>query len=107
TGPVHTTTDLSSTTLAFSARSGGSGVAFAWYAAPGTADGLAWRGTARFTVPGAAWTRVAVEQQSFAWDLVEVTTGRVVEQAPAATLTDFTAARGAGPGHLLAGLGCD
>lgn len=108
-GPVHAVSSVADTTVAgFSARarSGGSGVAYVWYATPGLLPGQVWAGRADLTL-GSAWQTVDTTAASYTWELVTAATGVVVRDGGTSTIADFTDENGDGPGYLLAGFGCD
>lgn len=108
-GPVRQVASVAGTTVAgFSARAaqGGSGVAYVWYVAPGLLPGQAWAGRADLAA-GPVWQVVDTTAATYTWTLYEAATGAVLEDGGAHTIADFTAARGDGPGYLLAGFGCD
>jgi hypothetical protein len=92
----------------FSARAdqGATGVAYVWYATRGIEEGQAWAGRAELTV-GPTWQYVDSAAATYAWTLYDVGSGRVVEDGGSATISEFTAAHGDGPGYLLSGLGCN
>lgn len=108
-GPVHQVTSVAGTTVAeFSARaeSGGAGVAWVWYVAPGIQPGQAWAGRADLAT-GPVWAPVDTTTATYTWTLYDAATGAVAEDGGSHTVTDFTATHGDGPGYLLAGFGCD
>jgi hypothetical protein len=108
-GPVHRVESVADTTVAgFSARSeaGGAGVAYVWFVSPGLAPGQTWSGRADLDV-GPGWQQVDAAGATYTWTRYEAATGEVLEEAGSATVAEFTAEHGDGPGYLLAGLGCD
>jgi hypothetical protein len=108
-GPVHRVESVAATTVAgFSARSdsGGAGVAYVWFVSPGLAPGQTWAGRADLQV-GEGWQQVDAAGATYSWTRYEAATGEVLEEAGSATVAEFTAEHGDGPGYLLAGLGCD
>lgn len=108
-GPVRQVQSVAGTSVAgFSARAeqGATGVAWVWYAAPGLQPGQAWAGRAELSA-GPVWSYVDTRAATYSWTLYDAATGTVVEDGGSATIADFTAAHGDGPGYLLGGLGCD
>jgi hypothetical protein len=108
-GPVSRVDSVAGTSVAgFSARAdqGATGVAYVWMVTRGIEEGQAWSGRAEIAV-GPAWQYVDSAAATYNWNLYDVGSGRVVERGGTATIADFTAAHGDGPGYLLAGLGCD
>lgn len=108
-GPVRRVESVAGTTVAgFSARAdaGSAGVAYVWFVTPGLAPGQAWAGRADLAV-GTAWQQVDSAGASYTWTRYQAASGEVLEQAGPATIAEFTAVHGDGPGYLLAGLGCD
>lgn len=108
-GPVRRVESVASTTVAgFTARSdqGGAGVAYVWYSAPDLVPGQAWAGRADLRT-GPVWQYVDLASATYTWTRYDAATGAVVEDGGSATIADFTAAHGDGPGYLLAGFGCD
>lgn len=107
-GQVSIFDSVAAATQQFSIKApeGGAGVAWVWYVAPGLDPGQAWAGRADLQA-GPGWQRVAPDAASYAWHRVDATTGEVVEDAGSATIHDFTAVHGDGPGYVLGGFGCD
>lgn len=108
-GPVHRVDSVAATTVTgFAARAdqGSAGVAYVWFVAPGLEPGQAWAGRAPLSV-GPGWQQVETAGATYTWVLVDAASGQVLEDGGAATIAAFTAARGDGPGYLLAGFGCD
>ena len=108
-GPVRRVESVAGTSVAgFAARSdqGGDGVAYVWYSAPDLLPGQAWSGRATLQ-SGTAWRYVDAAAATYTWTRYHAATGEVVEDGGTATIADFTAAHGDGPGYLLAGFGCD
>lgn len=93
--------------LAVRAAAGSSGVAYVWYVAPGLLPGEVWAGRADLTATVDGWQELDAAAASYEWSRLEAGTGAVLEQAGVATMSDFAATHGDGPGYLLAGLGCD
>lgn len=93
--------------MAIRAAAGSSGVAYVWYRAAGMAPGEVWAGRADLSAAATGWQRLDAAAATYTWSRVVAATGAVSEQAGAATIDDFTAAHGDGPGYLMAGLGCD
>lgn len=94
-------------TLEVRASAGSSGVAYVWYLAPDMAEGEVWSGRADLTAVADGWQHVDAAAATYAWTRVDAATGSVLESPDAATIVDFAAENGDGPGYLLAGLGCD
>ncbi len=94
-------------TMAVSAAAGSRGVAYVWYRAAGMAPGEVWAGRADLTAVGSGWQSIDAAAATYTWSRVVGATGAVSEEPGAATIDDFTAAHGDGPGYLMAGLGCD
>ena len=108
-GPVRRVDSVAGTTVAgFAARAdhGGAGVAYVWYAPAGLQPGQAWAGRADLRT-GPVWQFVDSRAPAYAWTLYDTATGAVVADGGSATVADFTAEHGDGPGYLLAGFGCD
>ncbi len=108
-GPVRRVESVAGTTVAgFAARAdqGGAGVAYVWYSAPDLLPGQVWSGRATLQT-GAAWQYVDAAAATYTWSRYHAATGEVVEDGGTASIADFTAAHGDGPGYLLAGFGCD
>lgn len=108
-GPVRRVDSVAGTTVAgFAARAdqGGTGVAYVWYAPAGLQPGQAWAGRADLQA-GAGWQFADTRTPSYAWTLYDTASGAVVADGGRATVAEFTAANGDGPGYLLAGFGCD
>lgn len=108
-GPVRRVGSVAGTSVAgFAARAdeGGVGVAYVWYSAPDLLPGEVWSGRAALQT-GAAWQYVDAAAASYTWTRYHAATGEVVEDAGTASVADFTATHGDGPGYLLAGFGCD
>jgi len=93
--------------MAVRAAAGSSGVAYVWYVAPGLQPGEVWSGRADLTATVDGWQQIDGAAASYEWSRLEAATGAVQEQAGAATIDDFAAVHGDGPGYLMAGLGCD
>ena len=93
--------------MAVRAAAGSSGVAYVWYLAPDMAPGEVWAGRADLTATVDGWQQIDAAAASYEWSRMEAATGAVREQAGAATIDDFAADHGDGPGYLMAGLGCD
>ncbi|MEJ7794172.1 MAG: hypothetical protein WKF50_01355 [Nocardioides sp.] len=93
--------------MAVRAAAGSSGVAYVWYLAPGMQPGEVWAGRADLTATVDGWQQIDAAAASYDWSRLEAATGAVREQSGAATIDDFAAAHGDGPGYLMAGLGCD
>ena len=109
TGPVRRVESVAGTTVAgFAARAdaGGAGVAYVWYSAPDLLPGQAWAGRATLQT-GAAWQYVDAAAATYTWTRYDAGSGAVVEDAGSASIADFTARHGDGPGYLMAGFGCD
>jgi hypothetical protein len=107
-GPVTRVDSVAATTVAgFSARAdlGSTGVAYVWYVSPGLDQGQVWAGRADLAV-GSQWQYVDAAAATYTWTLYDAANGNVVEPGGRATMADFTAENGDGPGYLLSGLGC-
>jgi hypothetical protein len=108
-GPVTLVDSVAATTVAgFSARAdgGSTGVAYVWYVAPGIDQGQVWAGRADLAI-GPQWQYVDAAAATYRWDLYDAASGRALKPGGSATIADFTALNGDGPGYLLSGLGCD
>jgi hypothetical protein len=108
-GPVSLVDSVAATTVAgFSARAdgGSTGVAYVWYVAPGIEQGQVWAGRADLAV-GPQWQYVDAAAATYTWTLYDAANGNAVKPGGSATIGDFTAQNGDGPGYLLSGLGCD
>src|SRR5918994_1498705 len=108
-GPVTRVDSVAATTVAgFSARAdvGSAGVAYVWYVSPGLEPGQVWAGRADLSV-GPQWQYVDAAAAAYAWTLYDAGNGNVIKAGGNATMADFTAEKGDGPGYLLSGLGCD
>lgn len=108
-GAVHQTLSMAGlgrVAMSVSPERATTGVAYVWYVSPDLPAGQAWLGRADLTaVPG--------------WQQVDVGAARVTGQAPdratrgpqgapaTASLADFVAAHGDGPGYVVSGFGCD
>ena len=68
--------------------------------------GQVWAGRADLAV-GPQWQYVDAAAATYTWTLYNAASGNVVQPGGSATIADFTAENGDGPGYLLAGLGCD
>ncbi len=108
-GPVHYAESVAGTTVAqLSARAahGSTGVARVWMVTPGLKAGQAWSGRAELSA-GPGWQTVDAGAATYTWTRYDAATGEALEEAGRASIADFTAERGDGPGYLMAGLGCD
>lgn len=108
-GPVHYVDSVAATTVAgLSARAaeGSTGVAYVWFAPTGLDAGQAWVGRTDLAV-GPDWQEVDTATAAYTWTLYDTVAGRVVEDGGSFDIAAFTAARGDGPGYLMAGFGCD
>ena len=108
-GPVTQVDSVAATTVAgFSARAdlGSTGAAYVWYVSPGIEQGQVWAGRADLAV-GPQWQYVDAAAATYSWTLYDAQNGTVVQDGGPATIADFTAANGDGPGYMLSGLGCD
>ena len=108
-GPVTLVDSVAATTVAgFSARAdlGSTGAAYVWYVSPGIDRGQVWAGRADLAV-GPQWQYVDAAAATYTWTLYDADNGNVVKPGGSATMADFTAENGDGPGYLLSGLGCD
>jgi len=108
-GPVSLVDSVAATTVAgFSARAdaGSTGVAYVWYVAPGIEQGQVWAGRADLSV-GPQWQYVDAAAATYTWTLYDAANGQAVRPGGSATIANFTAENGDGPGYLLSGLGCD
>ncbi len=94
-------------TLSVRAPAGSGGVAYTWYLAPDMAPGEVWSGRAALSTAGDGWQQVDATTATYEWTRYNAASGTALEQAGAATIDDFTAAHGDGPGSLLTGFGCD
>ena len=108
-GPVSLVGSVAAATSALSvtAPEGGSGVAWVWYAAGDLQPGQVWAGRADLQAGAGGWQRVTPSAATYTWTRYDAASGSVVEQPGSATIADFTAVHGDGPGYLLAGFGCD
>lgn len=108
-GPVSLVTSVARTASSLSVRapSGAAGVAWVWYAAGDLEPGQVWAGRADLHAAAGGWQRVTPAEQSFTWTRYDTASGTALEQAGSASIADFSAAHGDGPGYLLAGFGCD
>ncbi len=93
--------------MAVRASAGSRGVAYVWYLAPDMVPGEVWSGRADLTAAADGWQQLDAASATYRWSRVTAATGAVSEQGGAATIDDFAADHGDGPGYLLAGLGCD
>ena len=89
------------------AAAGSTGVAYVWYVAPDMLPGEVWSGRADLTAAAEGWQQLDATAASYDWTRLDAATGEVRERAGAATVDEFAATHGDGPGYLLAGLGCD
>jgi hypothetical protein len=108
-GPVSLVDSVAATTVAgFSARAdgGSTGVAYVWYVAPGIEQGQVWAGRADLSV-GPQWQYVDAAAATYTWTLYDAANGQAVKPGGSATIANFTAENGDGPGYLLSGLGCN
>lgn len=107
-GPALSTDHLAGAGLSFSVFAGrpATGAAYVWYAAPDAPAGHAWRGTARLSAPPGAWTRVDLGSAPYDWTLVDLVTTTDTAQGGRASLTEFVATHGDGPGRVVGGFGC-
>lgn len=108
-GPVSLVGSVAAATSALSVKApaGSSGVAWVWYAAGDLDPGQVWAGRADLQAGAGGWQRVTPSQATYAWTRYDASSGTVVDQPGSATIADFTAVHGDGPGYLLAGFGCD
>lgn len=109
TGPVSRVESVATSAQGLSVRTpdGATGVAWVWYATATLEPGQVWVGRADLATAPGGWREVEPGDSSYAWSLVDSASGAVLETAGEATVPDFAALHGDGPGYLLAGLGCD
>ena len=93
--------------MAVRAAAGSTGVAYVWYLSAGMQPGEVWAGRADLTATTDGWQQIDATAASYDWSRLEAATGAVREHAGTATIDDFAAAHGDGPGYLMSGLGCD
>jgi len=86
---------------------GGVGAAHVWYVSAGLEPGEVWSGRADLTAATGQWQRVTPGTATYTWTRLVAAPAEVVEPLGTATIADFTAEHGDGPGYLLAGFGCD
>ena len=86
---------------------GGQGAAHVWYASAELGPGEVWSGRADLTATTGQWQQVRPGEATFTWTRTLAATGEVLDRLDTATVADFTAVHGDGPGYLMAGFGCD
>lgn len=108
-GPVSLVDSVATatSTLAVDAPAGSTGVAYVWYVSSELDAGQVWAGRADLTTSADGWQQVDAAAATYDWTRYAAATGAVVEESGTATIADFAAAHGDGPGYLLAGFGCD
>ncbi len=94
-------------TMAVRAAAGSSGVAYVWYVAPDMVPGEVWSGRADLSASADGWQQLDAASATYQWSRVVAATGAIRERGGVATIDDFAADHGDGPGYLLSGLGCD
>lgn len=93
--------------VSVTAAGGTSGASYVWYSAPGVPQGQAWSGRAALSVPAGGWHQVEAAALRYTWTLYDLTSRQPVEQGGEATLAQFAAGHGDGPGYVVTGFGCD
>lgn len=109
TGPVTRVDRVSGATWSLWVRpvAGGQGAAYVWYASAELGAGEVWSGRADLTATTGQWQQVRPGEATFTWTRTLAATGEVLDRLETATVADFTAVHGDGPGYLMAGFGCD
>ena len=108
-GPVGLVGSVATATsrLSVDAAAGSRGVAYVWYVSSELEDGEVWAGRADLSTTTDGWQEVDAAAATYTWSRYRAATGAVVDSLGEATIADFTAAHGDGPGYLLSGFGCD
>lgn len=94
-------------TVAVRAPAGSQGVGYVWYVAPGLGPGEVWTGRADLAAAADGWQQVDAMAATYTWTRLLAATGEVLDEPGEATVAEFTAVHGDGPGYLLTGFGCD
>lgn len=109
-GPVSLVDSVATATatVAVSAPAGSQGVGYVWYVSSELEPGQVWAGRADLTAAADGWQDVDATAATYAWTRYDAASGAVVgKPGPPATIADFAAAHGDGPGYVLSGFGCD
>ncbi|WP_426246298.1 hypothetical protein [Nocardioides sp. LHG3406-4] len=108
-GAVHQTVSmgrLGPVSMSVNPERATSGVAYVWYTSAALPAGQAWLGRADLSAaPG--WQRVEVSAAAFSWQAYDLATRQPQGAPTTASVPDFVAAHGDGPGYVVAGFGCN
>lgn len=109
--PAVGTTPVSIAVYPADAGDGPDGVAYVGYRSPKQAADRMWLGRASLDEPAGTWSTVDASTLSFTWSQVTVASGLPVLTSGTtgvpATVGDFTARHGDGPGFVTMGFGCN
>lgn len=109
TGAVSLVDSVATATSTVSVRApaGSQGVGYVWYVAPDLGPGEVWAGRADLVAGADGWQQVDAMAATYTWTRLLAATGEVLDEPGPATVAEFTADHGDGPGYLLTGFGCD
>lgn len=109
TGPVSLVESVgtAASTVSVQATAGSLGVGYVWFVAPDLGPGEVWAGRTELVAGGDGWQQIDATTASYSWTRLVAATGEVLDEPGTATVADFTAEHGDGPGYLLTGFGCD